>query len=452
MTQASLSLLVSLVLGLVGGLALAPFDTPRIRGLLFASFSLPSLALVGVGMVYARHFEYGLGAIVFAHAYFNAPWIALSVIDAVSTFPRPWAEAARSLGGNRRALFFRLTLPWISPRVALAATQVFAFSVMSFTLVLLLGGGPTSGTLETEIYAQVRGSGLDIPGAAQFAVTQILLAALPLTLATLVRMPGADSVDLSVAHIPSVRGPRAGKSSKFTTILVFLWFLIPLLTLLAGNSPVGILRTLATLLRESEVRSAFLLTAGIATLSAAASLFLCLPFVSSNHRWIRSLGIFPSGVSPLVLCLGFFIAYATGRFAWIDPFEGSIFAMVLIHSVLLLPIGIRILLPVRIESEQPARKNLVLAARTLGATARIAWWRVESPIWKRAASDFFRIAWVWSFADLAVLSFFGSERLVTVPVLISRMMSRYEFQSASALLFLVAVLSSSVLIGGRGRA
>lgn len=445
-TQAGLSLCAALILGLLGGLLLSRYDSPVIRGLLFASFSLPSLAVVGLGMSVAKRTEFGLLPIVFAHAYLNAPWIALAVMDGVSTFPKSWTESARSLGSSRSAIFYRLILPWISPRVALAAAQVFAFCAMSFTLVFLLGGGPASGTLETEIYSQVRGGGLDLAGAAQFAITQILLVALPLILAAQVRIPGGGAVDVSGSHLR-----ETGKRSRFATGGVALWFLIPLLGLTLGSSPLALLGQLLKLFQDSEFRSAFLMTSLIAFGSAIAAAGIALTFIFTRYGWVRSLGAIPAGISPLVLCLGFFIAYSTGRFAWIDPFEGSVPAIILLHSVLLLPLGLRFLLPVAQESEQVGRKNLVLAARTLGASRWVSWWRIEGPIWRRAVSDFLRIAWVWSFADLAVLSFFGSERLTTIPVLISRMMSRYEFESASALLFLVALLSGSILTLGRGK-
>lgn len=444
LTQAGLSLVTALSIGGLAGVLLSRWDSPLIRGFLFASFSLPSLAVVGMGMSFARKTEFGLGPIVFAHAYLNAPWIALAVMDALATFPKPWAEAARSLGSDRTTLSFKLLFPWIYPRVALAGAQVFAFCVMSFTIVFLLGGGPASGTLETEIYSQVRGAGLDLAGAAQFAIAQILLASLPLVFVMQRSVQGEKSVDVVATHESKPR-------SRTATALVVLWFLLPLLVMVVGQSPLSLAGHLFSLFRDPEFWKAFGLTSWIALGSALSALVISLPFALSRVGWIRALGVIPVGMSPLVLCLGFLIAYSTGRFAWIDPFEGSVLAIILLHAALLLPLGLRFLVPVVRDSEEPARRNLLLAARTLGASAWVSWWRVEGPIWRRAVSDFARIAWVWSFADLAVLSFFGSEHLTTLPVFISRMMARYEFEAASALLFFVALLSGSILIAGRGK-
>lgn len=448
--QASLSLGVSLFLGVIAGIFLSRHDSPTIRGLLFASFSLPSLAIVGLGMGFAKHTEYGLAPIVFAHAYLNTPWIALAVMEALATFPKSWREAARSLGSSRWVIFFRLYLPWSGTRVVLACAQVFAFCVMSFSIVLLLGGGPSSGTLETEIFAQVRGGGLDLAGAAQFAITQILLAGLPLILASQVRMPGTEAVD-------AMKGPKTDQLRKSVTAslpavsLTALWFLFPLIPMVFNLSPKMFWGQLGGFLLNPDFRAAFKVSSLIAFGSAFMALLISLPFAVTRAPWIRSLGAVPAGVSPLVLCLGFLIAYSSGKFAWIDPFSGSVTAIILLHGVLLLPLGIRFFLPVFQDSHLLVRKNAVLAARTLGASAWVSWKRMEGPIWRRAISDFLRIAWVWSFADLAVLSFFGSENLTTIPVLISRLMSRYEFEAASSLLFLVALLSGSILIVGRGK-
>ncbi len=449
--QATLSLVASLILGGVVGVLLTRYDSPRLRGLLFASFSLPALAIVGLGFKVARLTEFGMTPIVFAHTYLNAPWIALAVIEARASFPKAWEESARSLGANPATRFFRLELPWVAPRVALAAAQVFALCVMSFTLVFLLGGGPASGTLETEIYSQVKGAGLDLSGASQFAVVQILLSALPLALASMVMVPGADLIDTSLSSSESEANPSTLKTNKLPIKAVGIYYALPLFGLLVGISPRNFINQLSVFFTSVEFWSALGLTALIALGSSLAAVLISLPFVTAKSKWLRSIAAFPLGISPLVLSLGFLLAYSKGVAAWIDPFEGSVTAMILLHGVMLLPLSIRFLLPVVNAAEYPARKNLLFAARTLGATPTQAWIKTEGPFWVRAVNDFSRIAFIWSFADLAVLSFFGSEKLVTIPLIISRLYSRYEFDAASVLLFLVALLSVFILMIGRGR-
>lgn len=445
--QASLSVGTSLVLGGAYGFFFARTASVRCRGILLSVFSLPSLTIVGGSFALAQFLgaSFGLPLVIAAHAFLNAPWIALAVIESVETFPSQWTLSARSLGADSRQVFWKLILPWVSVRLGMASAQVFAFCVMSFAIVLLLGGGPPVSTLETEIYAQVRGGGLALSGAAQFAFAQLLLAGLPLFIVSFVRRKQrikSKRVMDTVSHSRPSEPAGAG-----ATIVASIWLALPILVLVLGflGQPEFFKGDLWRAIRQDgELRSALTLSFGLAAATAFTALLFAFAFIRAPF-----LASIPIGLSPLVLCLGFFLAYSGGLFQFFDPFEGSRVAIVLLEAVLLVPFGLRFFQPIQEESVQASRRDLLWAARSLGATASASWWKLEWPHYRKAVGDFLRLAFVWSFMDVAIASFFSSEDFVTLPVWIAMKMSRYEFLSSQVVLFGASLFSILILLSGR---
>ncbi|MBC7384731.1 MAG: iron ABC transporter permease, partial [Cryobacterium sp.] len=372
-------------------------STPLLNRLLLGIFSLPSMVLVGLFMVLAKRFnlEFGFSLVVGAHAYLNTPWIALAVFEARKNFPSEWELSGRSLGASRGQIFFKLKLPWYASRVGVATAQVFAFCVMSFTIVLLLGGGPPMSTLETEIFAQIRGGGLNVSEAAQFAVTELLLVALPLVIVSRLRMKGSQAIaetNIRASALPVNLNHRIDASVG--TLVVLLWLAAPLMVLGAGVFSDGIpTGEIFGLEFVRALGTSFL----IATLSSVCALiFALLIFASPGgvrfREVVKLFSILPLGMGALTLSLGFLLAYSLAPFTFLDPFSGNFTVILFLHAVLLLPLGYRFLVPVVSEGESIGRRNARFAARSLGGGFFTAFRRVEWPYYRKGVSDFLRLA------------------------------------------------------------
>src|SRR5690606_36808761 len=122
---------------------------------------------------------YSMKAVVLAHVFFNIPWITLWVARARAQVPEEEIDSARSLGAGKPSLIAYVVWPRIRAAWLTAGAQTFGFCVMSFALVLILGGGPPVDTLETAIYSRVRYGGLDLNGAVACAIWQLGLTAAP---------------------------------------------------------------------------------------------------------------------------------------------------------------------------------------------------------------------------------------------------------------------------------
>ncbi len=181
--QAVASTVLTVVVALPGAHLLA---RRRFRGrsLLRAAATVPFvLPTVVVGGAFLALFErLGLadgplrltrtaGAILAAHVFFN---VAV-VLRTVGTFwegldPRA-IEAARVLGASPVQAFRWVTWPRLWPAVAAASSIVFLFCFTSFGVVLVLGG-PTRATLETEVWRHAVFRG-DLASATALAIVQM---------------------------------------------------------------------------------------------------------------------------------------------------------------------------------------------------------------------------------------------------------------------------------------
>jgi thiamine transport system permease protein len=408
--QSTLSVLGSLLIGLPLGYWIFKNGSHVSRQRLLLLYSMPTLT---VALAVSLTFQsYGLMTVIFAHVWMNAPWIALCLANGLEQFPENRRRAARSLGASAYSVLRDFEWPFLRARLLLASSQVFSVCVMSFTLVLLLGGGPPVQTLETEIYSSIKIGEPHFNRASVFGLWQLLLTCVPAVIAFFVSMNEEHQAPLIQRDQNDFFSLKKG---DWITPLLFLPF-ISLIVSIRGKDFLGAF--------DAEAYSAFLVSLQIALAVAfgVVLLSLAIALVSKNNLWIFILFQIPSGVSALVLGLGFWLAYAR----WIDPFEGSLWAMILIQITLILPLGVRTLWPLAKQKNQSALD----AARMMGANPLQAWILVEWPRWGPSVRSLVFISILWSMSELAAVSLFSSENLITLPLLISRWMSQYRFDQA----------------------
>lgn len=127
--------------------------------------------------IYARWLgiEPGMGAIVWAHAVHNVPFVALVVMARLSTLPKSQTEAARDLGADPFIAFARITLPYLVPAILGASIFCLLLSFDDFVRSFFLGGYDP--TLPVLIFAKLR-SGMSPEINAIATVALVLTAAI----------------------------------------------------------------------------------------------------------------------------------------------------------------------------------------------------------------------------------------------------------------------------------
>lgn len=130
------------------------------RAVIFGLTVLPALVPGIISAIafriYARGLgiEPGMGAIVWAHAVHNVPFVVLVVMARLSTLPKSQIEAARDLGADPLIAFLRITLPYLVPAILGASIFCLLLSFDDFVRSFFLGGYEP--TLPVLIFAKLR--------------------------------------------------------------------------------------------------------------------------------------------------------------------------------------------------------------------------------------------------------------------------------------------------------
>jgi thiamine transport system permease protein len=459
--QALVSTLLALGIGAPIGLWIGSRARGRVlawsRALLAVPFAMPtvvlSMALVlwlGRGGFLAQEgvrldWLYTVRAVILAHALLNAPWVALIVADARAQVPDAQIGAAAALGAGPPARFAHVIWPRIRWAWAAAGAQVFALCTLSFAIVLLLGGGPPVETLETAIFSRIRGATFDLPGALVCGVWQLAVALIP-WIAVLVFQRREKRLYLNESFSGGWKVLRSpSRFNAGTALLASGFFILPYLIFVTPEhwrlwADREFLHAVAQPLRISVE-----LALAAAVLTVLTVVMALIASGRSRRTVFPVLLSLPSGISVLVLGLGFWLAYG----GVVDPFDGSLPAMVALQSVLFLPFAYRLLWPL-LGSFQPREFD---AARMLGASPLRAFFVTEWPRWKGPVFSALAMTAGASLGEVAAVSLFYSEKLIPLPLLLTRWMGQYRFEQAQALAALLLVLSAglTLVLGSQGQ-
>ena len=457
--QAGLSTLLSV--GLAVPLARAIARRPRFfgRDLLVALLALPlvipalvaSLAVIAVwgrqGLLndliawagLERVSIYGLPGILIAHVFFNMPLAARLMLRHLSAVPAARWRLAAQLGLSPLAAWRLIEWPAIRPHLGGVATLVFALCATSFAVVLTLGGGPRSTTLEVAIYQALR---FDFePGRA----VALALVQLALTGALALALRGRAGIEDRGGTIASPRrhgldGARARLADALVIGVATLFLLAPLAALVAS----GLGADLARLLGEASVHGAILTSLGLGALAASLALLVTTALVLGGHAdgTLASAGGTVAAlvlvVPPTVLGAGWFLALrGTGA-----VFSAAPIMIVTVNAAMALPFTMRIVGPA--WRRHAVRTDRLARALGMGGLSRLV--RLDLPAMRGALALAFAFALALSLGDLGVVALFGSQDWTTLPLLLLQRMGAYRTDDAAGLALILAVLCLGTIV------
>ena len=166
--QAFLSTLLSVFIGLLVARAFVRFPNFPLRNLVLGLFGLPLVvpavvAVLGIVSVYGNQGWiplgqnlYGLTGILLAHCFFNIPLAVRLFIPTWSTIPQQHWRIAAQLRLTSWQQWKHIEWPALRENIPSVCFLIFMLCLTSFAVVLTLGGGPRSTTLEVAIYQSLR--------------------------------------------------------------------------------------------------------------------------------------------------------------------------------------------------------------------------------------------------------------------------------------------------------
>ncbi len=440
----------------VRAIAAVPFVLPTV--VVAAAFS----ALLGrSGPLGGLGLDQSPVAIAAALVFYNIAVVLRVVGGAWASLDPATADAARTLGADRRRAFTRVTLPALAPAIGSAAAVVFLFCATSFGVVLVLGGTRVR-TIETEIYLQVN-QFLDLRAAAVLSLLQLIFVALALGGAEWARRRrerslGTKRLDGTRALAGRDRWVVGGVLAVLTAVLATpLWALVErslrtrdghgfdhyvaLLTESGlGGLPVPMWRAAVNSLTAASIATA------IATLLGLIVAAL-LTRRSRRSTTLDSIVILPLGVSAVIVGLGMLLTL--NRSVLGIDLRGSWWLVPIAQAVVALPLVARTLVP----AARGISSSMRSAAATLGASPWRVWRTVDWPLLKRP----FGLATGFGFA--IALGEFGATTFVarpdhpTLTTAIYRLLGRPGIENigmAFAAAVVLAAMTAAVMMASEG--
>lgn len=458
LVQATLSAILSVLVALPVARALARRRFPGRRlfvTLTGAPFLLPvAVAVLGLLAVFgARGWVndllglaglgpwriYGLHGVVLAHVFFNMPLATRMLLQGWSAIPAERFRLAATLDLPPGQVFRLLEWPMLRQVVPGALAAIFAICLGSFSVALILGGGPRATTLELAIY-QAFLFDFDLGRAALLALMQSGVVALAAVISLrLARMDGSGSgLGRERQRWDAPGGWRRALDCVWL-VLAGLFLTLPLLALVLDG--IGGLADLPARIWPAMGNSVAI-SLGCTALTVCLSLALSAPMA----RWSEGLGLMPLALSPLVLGTGYFLILNI----WVAPARLALPVTLLVNTLMALPFCLRLIAPAWARAE--ADHGRLASQLGLTGPARLRW--LLLPRMRGALGFGAGIAAALSMGDLGVITLFGSPERETLPLLMYRLLGAYRTDAASGAALVLLAMSFGIFflfdrLGGR---
>lgn len=435
-----MSAVVSLLVGYPIGNFLASLS--RTRGVATAALLLPFLLppfLIGLAFRplvsdLLDDSRIGIVAVIVAHAFMNAGFIAL--VTASSLVPKDQLEAAELDGASKRSISWRIQIPQQLPALSAATLLVALYSATSYGLIINLGQGSIR-TLETQIAVAALQS-LDLETAGVLALLQTVMT---LSFFLIASRLGAHPAPLFGEHegraSSSLLGKLLGAGLLLSVVLVVFSVFTRALTL--GPGLFGNLANLASRGSRDVLNITVLDAAGnsLRNLLVAGIISLSVAWLISYKRLGLAV-LIPIGISPVVFGLGALVLSGYLPVA----ISSSWLLLPLVQSVFLIPLAYQVIAPAR----KAMSNELLEAAKLDGANGIQLFGLIEVPTLRKPLLAAAALVGLGSLGEFGAASFLAYGSDATLPLVMFRLMSRPGAENfgmamtAASLLILLALI------------
>ena len=424
--QSLLSALLSIVVGSLLAFLLNTYNNfyfvkiiAQTQSILFV---LPTIITIfGILSFYGNYFEiYGLTGILIGHVILNTPLVSRIIYQSLNDISPNEKMLSRQMGLKKMSSFIASEWPIIKKNIPSLFVLITFICFVSFTPVLILGGGPKYSTLEVSIYYSVIFSN-NFNAALNLLFFQLIIC-FSIYFIFFKNFRSQNFLIDDKRHI---------KTYFNLTLLNLFGLLILLLITLVIFSPIlfiivkGINKELLYILTSTYLWEAIYNTLIICFFSGIASIFIVYNLLTLTHKktktsesLIYSLIIF----SPAVMAVGYYILLFKLNLMYLP----NIIIVIILNSFFVLPFTYNYLAPsffrVIKENDDIANSlNLYGLSRFL---------TIDLPRLKKSLITAFCVSSILSASDLVVISFFGTNNLSTLTQTIYRLMGSYRINEA----------------------
>ena len=436
-----------------------PMVVPTVVGVLgivaiYGRSGLANDSLAALGLD-TRLDIYGLSGILIAHVFFNMPFATRLLIQAWARIPGENWRLASQFGMTGGQIFRLIEWPMLRQVLPGIAGLVFLLCFTSFTVVLVLGGGPPNATLEVAIYQSLRFD-FDLDRVLVLAAIQVAVCALLFALAGRLARPMPVELTTGLGGgRPDLTHPLGRTIDAAAIAIAVVILVMPLGAVVLAGVTGPVLSSLgdAALWHAAGRSLAVGLSAGGLALLLGWGLVLSSRMLRVRyHRPHAADGLDLAGslvlvVPPFVIAAGLFVLLRPVA----DVFVIGLGLVVLVNALMGLPFVLRILGP---AATQAAERHLRLCD-SLGMAGWNRFRLVDWPLLRRPAALSLAVCSALAVGDLGVIALFGTPDTRTLPLLLYHQMGSYRVEAAAvtALVLLALTLALFVAIergvGGR---
>ena len=380
---------------------------------------------------------YGLQGILIGHILINLPFAVRLILSGWLMIPLEQFRLARQLNFSSKEYFKYLELPMLIKIIPSIFTIIFLFCCLTFSIALILGGGPGSTTVELAIYQSIIFEG-NLGAAARLSIYQFILMVLILMVSFKIsgKPVFENSLISNSENYIHIRKNGLQQSLDFISVATLAIFIAlpPIIIFYKGIANVFSV--------EIFMLNALLNSLLVAFLAAAVNLFLsiilCFTIVKeeSFKKLVLEIGAFSLiCISPLVLGTAIFLAL----FEYIDISQNSLVLTGLVNGILAIPFTLTILLPGFIKITD--RYGHIMKSLGLSNIKQI--FEIYFPLLKSPIRFAFALVFALSIGDLGIIVLFSGGESSTLPMYLYRLMGSYRMDEAYAVALLLLILALS---------
>ena len=380
---------------------------------------------------------YGLSGILIAHVFFNMPLAVRMILIRFEAIPQELWKLGESLGLSAWDRFRILQWPTLLAILPGLCGLIVLLCVGSYTIILVLGGGPQATTLQVAVY-QALSFDFDITRAAMLTLAQL----------------GVTIILLwSVPNMPMIQTQRGlgfmRRYHQTTTLVRTLSVLLVSIACLFIALPLGAVALSGLrsnhekLLVDPLLWRAVSTSIAIGLLSALLSVGAAWALSAASYSYakhhspfaavFRSIPLALLAIPSLILGIGWFlVVIKTGLPLTIAPL-----LIVLANAMMALPFAIQFIQPKLFETFDTSDR----LAQSLGLAGMTRLHIIDLPVMRPAFMTAGLFAFALSLGDLGVVTLFGTEQILTLPALIFQKMGSYRSNDAAGLALYLAILT-----------
>ena len=395
---------------------------------------------------------YGLAGILLAHVFFNMPLACRLMLVGLERVPAEYWLVAGGLGMRPISVFRFIEWPILRGLIPGIAGLIFMLCATSFTLVLILGGGPAATTLEVAIYQALRFD-FDPGRAVMLSLLQIVVTLLVLGVMTLFRAPDDHGLTAGPA-LRRIDGQGMAVRCVDTALLAAatLFLGMPLAAVVVTGLEANLFRLVSQpiFLQAAVTSLAIALAAGLLAVLTSFAIIRARSVISADRR--KSLGlhglaiVLGAGsslillVPPIVLATGWFLALRPLG----DPSRFAAVLIIVINALMALPFVIRVIEPAC--TVHVSRTGRLAASLGLHGIARLR--MVDWPALRKPLFTALSFAMALSLGDLGAVALFGSDSLMTLPWLVYSKLGSYRTNDADGYALILGLVCLLLTIAG----